>query len=585
MPGGVALIVDQWVEHRLPVPLNQLVDCGIEALGLRVRWHHRKGCGCSDRRSGDAGRIVGGNPRGTVTVVDAGVEREAPAACLMPHASERMLAKYMASLNGRSEHDINAGLRRVLGEFSEVNPRWQKLEKTARGLGELTVFPEVTANIAMPLLVPQRQNLAGMQQPVALETVAEGTLNFGYGAPKLAASAAQGLSRHGPYDEHQPRHSSLRGIVVAPRGFQTDAQRLRTVLADGVQSFGGLRERYNLDAVELDVQLFDGSGPDAYRAGVLAAAKSSPDIVFVVIQHADRYAKRGQNPYLAAKAALGSAGISSQAITIETLRQPDSSLRWIADSVSLAAYAKVGNVPYVLHDPNGGRELVLGVGRADIYDPEFGRRRQRFGASVAVRQDGDFLFSGSTTPVFSDDDYETALAKLLDGAIKTYETGQGGLPERLIVYLFKNTGRRELYAIKKAIGDRNIDFALLHVNRDSPLWLVDRAGQQVRAPQRGTHVAVSPRDRLIVTGDPTRPGAAHPLRLILDNHSTYRDMSRLVRQAYGFTKTSYRTFLPSNEPSPILFGRLLADKLVELAPYGFDPTTAAGPFGHKPWFL
>lgn len=62
-------------------------------------------------------------------------------------------------------------------------------------------------------------------------------------------------------------------------------------------------------------------------------------------------------------------------------------------------------------------------------------------------------------------------------------------------------------------------------------------------------------------------------------------MDRLVRQAYGFTKTTYRGFLQSNEPSPILFGRLLARKIGELTPYGFDPATAAGPLGTKPWFL
>ena len=204
-PGPVALVVDQWVEHRLPVPLDRLVDCGIEPLGLRVRWQHRPDCGCVVRDGGDAGRVVGGDPKGTVTVSDAGVERDASAACLVPHASEPMLAKYMASLNGRSERDIDAGLRKALAEFSEVGSRWTKLEQTARGLGELALFPGVTATVGMPLAVPLRANLAGMRQPVALEPVPEGTLNFAYGAPKLAGNAAQGLRQHGPYDERQAR--------------------------------------------------------------------------------------------------------------------------------------------------------------------------------------------------------------------------------------------------------------------------------------------------------------------------------------------------------------------------------------------
>ena len=168
---------------------------------------------------------------------------------------------------------------------------------------------------------------------------------------------------------------------------------------------------------EAEIQLFADATKAGYENAVLAATRAEPVFVFLVTEHDFRYAPRGQNPYLAAKAALASAGIPSQAITVESLRRSDSSLQWIADSVALAAYTKLGNIAYVLHDPEGGRELVLGVGRHDIYDPEQGGRRQRFGASVVVRQDGDFLFGGSTTPVSDDETYEQHLARLLEEAI------------------------------------------------------------------------------------------------------------------------------------------------------------------------
>src|SRR6266545_4227271 len=50
-------------------------------------------------------------------------------------------------------------------------------------------------------------------------------------------------------------------------------------------------------------------------------------------------------------------------------KRPGSGLQWSIDSIALQTYAKVGNVPYVLHDPNGVPELVIGVGRSDLYDP------------------------------------------------------------------------------------------------------------------------------------------------------------------------------------------------------------------------
>jgi hypothetical protein len=81
-----------------------------------------------------------------------------------------------------------------------------------------------------------------------------------------------------------------------------------------------------------------------------------------------------------------------------------------------------------------------------------------------------------------------------------------------------------------AIGDRDIEFALLHVKRDSPLWLVERAGNNIKPPPRGTMVALSDPDRLLITGDPRKPGGAHPLRLTLDRPAI--QLARLARRGH-----------------------------------------------------
>lgn len=585
-PGPVALIVDQSVEHVLDVSLEELAHAGVELADLRIHWRHTDQCACQPMVLGDAGRLLDGDPAGDVRLRDRGGEAyTAPAGCLAVQANRWILARYLASRNGRGDRDIAEGLKKAADQFGETSTRWANLEKTGSWLQSLEVFAGVSATVGPPLLVPSKANLAGQRQPVALPAVPEGNLNFQYGAPELHRNAALGLGRHGPYDQGQSRTDVLRAVIVAPHAFASQARKLQHILTAGLAKFVGVKERYHLRDFDAPLQLFDDPSRAGYENAVAAASKADADIVFFVTKRDFRYAPRGENPYLAAKAVLASSGIASQAVTVETLDQPDNMLQWSSDSVALAAYTKVGNIPYVLHDPEGGRELVLGVGRADVYDPAKRGTRQTFGASVAVRQDGDFLFAGSTTPVSSYEDYEAHLARLLTESIARYATEQGGEPDRLVVYLFKKTGRRELFAIRKAIGGRDIKFALLHVNRDSPLWLVERDGHRVGAPPRGTTVALNLRDRLLVTGDPRKTAGAHPLRLTLDNRSTYRLMDRLVQQAYGFTKTSYRGFLQSNEPSPILFGRLLAQKVEELVPYGFNPASAAGPLGDTPWFL
>ncbi len=585
-PGDVALIIDQHVEHIIDVSLAELARADVDLLGVRLRWQHASGCTCSQALTGDVGRFLGGDPAGVVQVRDSGGEAQSlPAVCLAVHANRFMMAKYIASQTRQGQRTVAEALKKAADEFGDTPKRWKNLGATVPWLGKLILFDGVTATLGAPLGVPVATSTANQTAPVLLPSIPDGNLNFRYGAQELHANAALGLKRHGPYDEDQNRSDTLRAVIVAPKAFAGSARKLEQILMRGLGRFEGVKERYHLHAFEVSVEVFDQPTPDGYVNAVLAASRTSPDAVFYITKRDFRYSPRGQNPYLAAKAALLSANVPNQAVTIDVLSRPEGELQWSADSVGLALYAKAGNIPFVLHDPSGVRELVLGVGRADVFDPEQGGRRQRFGASVAIRQDGDFLFSGSTTPVNTDEDYEAHLTRLLEGSIDRYTTEQGASPERLVIYVFKRTGRRELSAMTNAIGDRDIEFALLHVNRDSPLWLVERAGNNIKPPPRGTMVALSDPDRLLITGDPRKPGGAHPLRLTLDRNSTYTDMDRLVRQAYGFTKTSYRGFQQTREPSLILFGRLLAEKVSQLVPYGFSPASAAGPLGDTPWFL
>jgi hypothetical protein len=177
------------------------------------------------------------------------------------------------------------------------------------------------------------------------------------------------------------------------------------------------------------------------------------------------------------------------------------------------------------------------------------------------------------------------LTDLLSDFIKRYEFEQGVELERLTVHVFKKTGPKELKAAQRAIGDRNIAFALVHVNRHSPMWLVELDDDEVAVAPPGTVVALGEYDRLLMTGDITkRRRNMHPLRLRVDPRSTFLDMNRIVAQVYGFTATSLRGFGRINEPSSILYGRLLAEKVGQLMPYGFQPHVAPI-IGGKPWFL
>ncbi len=585
-PGPVGAVLDVRLLNRLDIPLADLAASGIDLAGMRLVWRHDDGCRCGpERPEGTAGRMVAGDPDGLVEVARGGTTREFQAACLGPQISRTALEQYFGRLRHLNPRQVHAALDRVTSDFQQPAEQWRFLEFLRSVLDPVTVFAATTMRLGTPVTATVRDT-AAVATPAILPPLPAPLLNFRHGAPRTAQGAAVGLGRHGPYDrDSTDRQAAITAQILCPKDFHSDGRRLVAALRQQIGRFPGIERRYALRSFTAELRIFEGRSVVAYRAAAVEAARERPEIVFLVTRQEDRYAANGQNPYLAAKALLANANVASQAVTVETLRQPDSSLQWSIDSIALQTYAKVGNVPYVLHDPNGVPELVIGVGRSDLYDPLQGFVKQHFGAAAAFRQDGDFLFAGSTVPVADRDSYGDMLTELIRGFVDRYEHEQAAPPERVVLHVFKKTGRRELAAIQRALAGRSIQFALVHVNRDTPLWLVEISGDQIAYAQPGTVVALGEHDRLLVTGETTgRRRGLHPLRLTLDPESTFRDMDRITWQVHGFTATSLRGFHRANEPSTILYGRLLADKVGQLAPYGFQPEQAAVN-GNRPWFL
>jgi argonaute-like protein implicated in RNA metabolism and viral defense len=378
--------------------------------------------------------------------------------------------------------------------------------------------------------------------------------------------------------------------VICPQVVEREGRRLQRALIDGVGRVVGFERRFQLKSFRAELRPFADDDVTGYRTAASEASRADAagrtvDIVYVVTRRADKGALHGSNRYLAAKAVLANAGVASQAVTVETLQQPESGFQWTLDQIVLQCYAKLGNIAYALHDPDGKRELVLGVGRSDVQRSAEGGREQLFGAAVAFRQDGDFLFAGST-PVVTADEYEKRLTKLIRDFVDRFTSSEGRPPERIVIHLFKRTGRQEVRAVQAALADTSIEWALLHVNRDTPLWLVEVDGQAVAAAPVGTVVRLSAGDHLLMTGT-DRIGKArnpHPLRLTLDRNSTFTDMDRLTWQVFAFTAVTMRSYFKTHEPSSILYGRLLAEKVGLLEAYGFQPERAIT-IGDKPWFL
>lgn len=588
LPGKVGLIVDVRLINRLDLPLPQLAGIGMSVVGMRARWKHVAMCTCGpEPPRGTAGKVIGENLPDTVEVSTATGTVTAHAECLIPIANRWMISDYIRRVAKTRDDDIERKLQAAISRFRSNDEQWKNLTQFGKSaLGAFSVFGASIGRAASPMAVadglPPNGDSVG---PHRITPAAEPKLNFRYGAPATASAPASGLRQFGPYDETTTRIDKINAIVLTPEPYEGEARRLARALETKIENFPGFEDRFHLRSFKAEIRTFLGVEASDYRAAATAAAATKPDLVFLIVRNQDRYSLELKDPYRAAKAVLVARDIPVQAVTRENLLVPDSSLQWIVSNIALAAYAKVGNVPYVLHDPSGTRELVLGIGRADIYD-RTASPHQLFGAAVAFRQDGDFQFSGSTMPVADRVSYEEVLAGLISGAIDRFEESLGTGIERFTLHVFKRTGLREIRAAVRALHGRDVQFALVHVNRDSPIWLMEQKPDgRMTSPTPGTVIALRTFDRLLVTGERDEKATLHPLRVTLDRDSTFTQMDRIVDQVYGFTLTSWRTYRRTQEPSTILYGRLLAQKVGQLMPYGFDPTLAAAGLGDKPWFL
>jgi hypothetical protein len=585
--GKVAIVLDAGLVNRLDVPLSNLAAAGVELVGMRVVWDHGEHCRCGyENERGVAGHVVSGDARPAVEVSSAIGKRTVIAECLRPLVSRQQLERYFTTVLA-STRNVHQLIDNAVSSFHDATRQWKMLEATRKALNPVTIFSATEVTLGAPVVA----DVAGTNDVKLLPPVEEAKLNFQYGASVLFQGAARGLLRHGPYDKNVVnRLSDVNAVILCPEELSADSVRMRRALEEGVGQFPGLRERYELSSFNVTTQRFPGRGAVEYASAAHEATRPAPDgskptVVFLITHRDDRNARPGENPYLAAKAALANADVASQAVTVEVLRQPDAAFQWSIQSIALQVYAKIGNIPYVLHDDERAAELVIGIGRHDLYDYK-GFKKQIFGAAAAFRQDGDFLFAGSTAPVIEREEYEETLADLIRTFVDRFELEQGKKLERLVLHVFKRTGRRESYAVERALEGREVKYALVHVNRDTPLWLVEGPDSAIAAAPAGTVVSLADRDRLLMTGEDGsgKKRNPHPLRLTLDWRSTYTDMDRLMRQIQGFTATSWRGFRPTHEPSTILYGRLLATKVSELLPYGFDPARAAA-IGGRPWFL
>ncbi len=519
--------------------------------------------------------------------------------------------------------EVEEDLGALLADFRSGPSRLKRLRAVAKYFSEqsLEILPGVTFTL-QPFL---SENEDKTLPPV--HTVPRTVYVFNDSGEKTDTWHDRGLNEYGPYTSTTFTPSTPRICIICQGTRKGRVEQFLYKLLKGVtvpqiskkgkpQPFAkGLIHKYALDDVETHFFVATDKTSTAYDKAVRQALSYQSregfrwNLALIQIDEAFHDLYGDNNPYLTSKAAFLAEQIPTQDFEIETIDVSDYNLCFILNIMSLAIYAKLGGIPWLIKaNPTITHELVFGLGSAALSQGRLGQREQVVGITTVFSGDGNYMLSNlsKAVPV---SEYKDALLESLRDTIEKVKRAmnwQLGSHIRLIFHAFKPLKDSEAEAVKelmKELGEFDVEYAFIHVVKEHPFTLFDESedgvldyetrihGKGKFAPKRGLFVRVSKSEVLLtLTGahEVKRPedGIPTPVLLRLHRESTFDDTTYLARQVFTFSCHSWRSFFPSPMPVTITYSELIAKMLGQLGTVSFwNPNVMLGRIGETRWFL
>ena len=435
----------------------------------------------------------------------------------------------------------------------------------------------------------------------------------------------RGIDKNGPYDQRTFTPKALRIAVICQASHEGRTEAFLAKLLDGMPNvttgYGqsarkpfekGFIRRFGLEAPRVQIFTASAARADAYLDACRTAVQTATDSAFewnlaiVQIDQDFRELPGADNPYYSTKAFFLKHRIPVQEVTLETMSFSDKQIVFALNNISLATYAKLGGIPWLLKSqPTVAHELVVGIGSHTHSPSRLSKQERVVGITTVFSSDGRYLLDDRTGAV-PYDQYRSALFESLSRSIQTVRQNDNWRSSdavRLIFHVFKQMADSEAEAVAQLIGTlglSDVKFAFLHVVEEHPFAAFDTANpgvstpegsKGVNAPERGLSIGLGDTEQLLCfVGAREVKQASHglpqPTILRLHHSSTFRDMTYLTRQAFDFSCHSWRMLSPAPQPITIHYSELIAKLLTGLRQVpNWDPDTMLGPVSRTRWFL
>jgi hypothetical protein len=409
------------------------------------------------------------------------------------------------------------------------------------------------------------------------------TVTFAFGQNK-SADKFRGLQMFGPHREVAVSQPPRFGFVF-PSEYRDHANRLYLALKNGVGYFRGVESTFRF-LLQKD-QVFPVTGfsiPERtkpseaaliYADNILSwseRANQRPDLFFILHPRTSRW--DAETPYYKCKALLLQQGFLSQDVTVELIDNP-SSFEWSVANIALAAFVKLGGVPWIVYtgQPEPDQDLIIGIGRANIYDPHTREAKQFIGFTACFSATGEFKFISFANVAQSRQDYLKLLSQVVGSSLSKAER-LGKNITSLSLHIPKEISNEEIEIVQEVLEKHNTknlsQLSMVKITDESLLFAVNERHSD-GIPARGTVIQTSEREYLLYTEgheekQSWRQRTPTALRVVpqIYNPPGLQHVFESIRHIHGLSQVNWRGFNAHSRPISIYYGRLIADILKHL---------------------